>query len=275
MFCHNNTTMANSISFISLIFSLTLITSVKSDSFSFNFPTFEPNLYNILVDGDANITTSGVLQLTKKDSFGSPSPHSVGLSAFFGAIHLSDKRTGKVADFTTEFSFVVNPKGSNPHGDGFTFFLASLDFEFPENNAAGGFLGIFDKETAFNTSKNSIVAVEFDSFSNEWDPHFPEGSPHIGIDINTIKSTVTAPWPIDSQPGGAIGKARISYRTASKELSVSVSYPNSPVKVNVNLSYPVNFATLLSEWVLVGFSASTGELVETHDILSWSFTSFL
>jgi len=254
---------------------LLLITNVKSDSFSFNFPKFDTDTKSIIIDGDAN-TTNGVLQLTKKDQLGKPSPHSAGLSFFFGAIHLSDKQSGKVADFTTEFSFVVNPKGSLLHGDGFTFFIASLDFDFPENSADGdgGFLGLFDKETAFNTSKNSIVAVEFDSFRNEWDPPL-DNSPHIGIDINTIRSSAVASWPIDRVPEGSIGKARISYNPASKILSALVSYLNGPVILETAVSYTVDFAVVLPEYVLVGFSGATGELAETHDILSWSFTSNL
>ncbi|KAG5059171.1 hypothetical protein AAZX31_01G020500 [Glycine max] len=254
---------------------LLLITSAKSDSFSFNLPRFEPDALNILLDGSAK-TTGGVLQLTKKDKRGNPTQHSVGLSAFYAALHLSDAKTGRVANFATEFSFVVNTKGAPLHGDGFTFYLASLDFDFPDNSS-GGFLGLFNKKTAFNTSLNQVVAVEFDSFANEWDPNFPESdSPHIGIDINSIRSVATAPWPLDIQPQGSIGKARISYQSSSKILSVSVAYPNSPVKLNATvLSYPVNLGAVLPERVLFGFSAATGDLVETHDILSWSFNSFL
>ncbi|WVZ12435.1 hypothetical protein V8G54_016965 [Vigna mungo] len=184
------------------------------------------------------------------------------------------QKAARVADFTTEFSFVVNTKGAPLHGDGFTFYLASLDFEFPDNSS-GGFLGIFNHETAFNTSLNHVVAVEFDSFVNEWDPNFPvSDSPHIGIDINSIRSAATAPWPLESQPHGSIGKARISYQSSSKILSVSVDYPNSPVNATV-LSYPVNLGAVLPEWVRFGFTGTTGDLVETHDILSWSFNSFI
>ncbi|KAK7309598.1 hypothetical protein RJT34_06458 [Clitoria ternatea] len=253
------------------IFLVLLINSVKSDSLSFNLPSFEPSNRNIVTINDAKIS-GGVLELTKKDQYGNPVPHNVGLSIFIGVVHLSDKKSGKVADFSTEFSFVVNPKGTIPHGDGFTFFLSSLDFEFPVNSS-GGFLGLFNEETAFKTLKNQVVAVEFDSFANEWDPNFPESdSPHIGIDINSIKSVATVAWPSDSQPQGEIGVARISYDSAYKILSVSVSYPRSPVTV---LSHPVDFAAVLSERVLIGFSGTTGEVVETHDILSWSFASSL
>ncbi|KAK7309596.1 hypothetical protein RJT34_06455 [Clitoria ternatea] len=260
---------------MTISFFLLLVTNAKSESLTFNFPTFEPGLKNILVDGDAKIT-DGILQLTNKDLYGNPTQHSVGLSAFFGSVRISDKASGRTADFTTEFSFVVNPKGTTFHADGFTFFLASLDFDFPDNSS-GGFLGLFNQETAFNTSLNQVVAVEFDSFANEWDPNFPHSdSPHIGIDINSIRSVATVPWPSDCQPQGEIGVARISYDSVYNILSVAVSYPNSPVNSNATvLSYPVNFAALQSEWVVVGFSGTTGDEVETHDIFSWSFSSSL
>nr|KYP66372.1 Agglutinin-2 [Cajanus cajan] len=260
---------------MTFFFSLSLFTSVKSDSFAFNLPSFEADSENVIVAADANIT-SGALRLTKTDLYGNPTHHSVGLSAFFGTVHLSDRKTGRVANFHTEFSFVVNTKRKSLHGDGFTFFIASNDFRFA-HNSSGGFLGLFNKETAFNTSLNQVVAVEFDSFANEWDPNFPESdSPHIGIDINSIRSVATAPWQLDVQPTGTIGKAHISYLSSTKILSVTVAYPTSPVNSNVTvLSYPVNFGSVLSEWVLVGFSGTTGDLVETHDILSWSFSSFL
>ncbi|CAJ1931227.1 unnamed protein product [Sphenostylis stenocarpa] len=256
------------------IFCLSLITCARSDTFSFNLPSFEPGIKIILVGDDAQ-TTGGVLQLTNKDQNGNPTQHSDGLSAYFAPLQLSDSKTGRVADFTTEFSFVVDTKGASLHGDGFTFFLASVNFDFPDNSS-GGFLGLFNQDTAFNTSLNQVVAVEFDSFANEWDPNFPQSdSPHIGIDVNSIRSVATAPWPLDIQPQGSVGKACISYQSSSQILSVSVTYPTSPANNASVVSYPVNLGTVLSEWVLVGFSGATGDLVETHDILSWSFSASL
>ncbi|XP_027361918.1 mannose/glucose-specific lectin-like [Abrus precatorius] len=258
-----------------LIFLVLVINKVKSDSVSFNFPSFEASNKNIAVnsDTDANVN-GGILQMTKKDQYGNPFPHSVGLAGFFGTVPLSNKTSGRIADFTTEFTFVVNPKGSQPHADGFTFFLASLDFVFPDNSS-GGFLGLFNEVTALNTSLNKVVAVEFDSFANQWDPNFPvSDSPHIGININSIRSVATVPWPIDRQSQGAIGKARVTYESVSKLLSVSVTYQNTSAVESyaTTLSYPIDFATVLSERAIIGFSAATGELVETHDILSWSLT---
>ncbi|MED6195837.1 hypothetical protein PIB30_041627, partial [Stylosanthes scabra] len=237
------------------MFSLTLITIAKSDSLTFNYPSFTPSLRSILLDGeDSSIS-------------GKPLPNHSGLAGFYGPVRIFNNQTGQVADFTTEFTFTVTTNHTQPHGDGFTFFLASLDFEFPDNSS-GGFLGLFNNETAFNTSANKVVLVEFDTFMNYWDPPYST-YPHIGIDVNSIRSVATAEWEMDSEPDGAIGKAVISYGSSSKQLSVIVSYSNSTVPVTT-LSYTVDLVNALqSEWVLVGFSASTGLLVETHDILSW------
>ncbi|XP_015963330.1 lectin 5 [Arachis duranensis] len=268
--------MANSDQKLLMIFmfSLMLITIAKSDSLSFNYPRFTPGLRNLLLDGEDSSISDEALHLTKTDpNTGKALPDRSGLAAFFGAVRLFNNRTGKVADFTTEFTFTVKTNGVQPHGDGFTFFLASLDYEFPDNSS-GGFLGVFGSQTAFNASANQVVAVEFDTFGNTWDPPYSP-YPHIGIDVNSVRSVATAKWPMDSEPDGAIGKASIRYGSSSKLLSVIVSYPNSTVPVTT-LSYPVDFANALqSEWALVGFSASTGDLVETHDILSWYFRTSL
>ncbi|MED6128636.1 hypothetical protein PIB30_099822, partial [Stylosanthes scabra] len=100
--------------------------------------------------------------------------------------------------------------------------------------------------------------------------------PHSIPPQTNIRSVATAEWKMDSEPDGAIGKAVISYGSSSKQLSVIVSYSNSTEPVT-SLSHTVDFVNALqSEWVFVGFSASTtGLLVETHDILSWYFHSSL
>ncbi|KAL2348980.1 hypothetical protein Fmac_002980 [Flemingia macrophylla] len=247
---------------MTFIFSLSLITSVKSDSFSFSIHNFQADAQNIFLAGDAKASNE-VLRLTKTDPKGFPLKHSVGLSIFEGVIHLSDRKTGRVANFNTEFNFMVNTEGATLHGDGFAFFLAANEIEI-SSNSSGGFLGLFNYITAFKTTANPIVAVEFDSFANQWDPSFPVlNSPHIGIDINSIRSVATAPWTLDVQPIGIVGKARISYQSSSKILTVSVAYPDSPVNSNVTvLSYPVDLGAVLPEWVIVGFAAATGDVRE-------------
>jgi hypothetical protein len=58
-------------------------------------------------------------------------------------------------------------------------------------------------------------------------------------------------------------------------LKVLVTYFNKGPILNgqSSLEYNIDLTNFLPEKVQIGFSASTGNLVETHDILSWSFKS--
>lgn len=82
------------------------------------------------------------------------------------------------------FKFIIEV-GNNPrtdYGDGMTFFMAPFELEQPKN-AYGGGLGLFN-DTTLNGSFYQMVAVEFDTFKNAWDPF----GDHVGIDVNSIES---------------------------------------------------------------------------------------
>ncbi|XP_028802872.1 agglutinin-2-like [Neltuma alba] len=259
-----------------------LLHKINSESLSFNFNDFEPEakLLPIALEGDA-ISYGGAILLTKRDT--EPGgrnvtmrQHSVGRAVYLTPIHLWNSDTGKVADFTTEFSFVVASNGSFLHGDGLAFFLAPVGtaLSIPANSS-GGYLGLFGPEIAFSTSQNQIVAVELDGFGNEWDPIPEPPAAHVGIDVNSLRSVKTADWPINLGPRGSIGKARISYESKTTTLNVLIGYTDSQPNRYVSLSQTIDLKTVLPEWIRIGFSAATGDQVEAHDIVSWSFSSFL
>ena len=260
------------------LFSPLLLKNVSSESISFSFSSFGQEELTLGYLGDAR-ASDGVLQLTRRDGpYGSfLRPHSVGRVVYITPVHLWDKTTGKLADFTTDFSIVVNSLGHPlDRADGLSFFIIPFDADprIP-TNSSGGYLGLFSPETAFDTSKNQIVAVEFDSFHNEWDPQVepPTGAPHVGIDINSLSSVKTVPWPINSVPDGTIGKARIKYDSNTKELSVVFDYAiKEPIQI-VGVAQTIDLSSVLPEWVRIGFSAATGDKVETHELLSWSFSA--
>ncbi|XP_014493516.1 agglutinin-2-like [Vigna radiata var. radiata] len=254
-----------------------LVNNVKSDSLSFSFSKFEPGIqFDIGYLGDAR-AVDGAIQLTRRDggSYGNPiiRKHSVGRAVYIPPVRLWDKSRGKLADFETVFSFVVDSAGSQIHADGLAFFILPFDADpsIPKNSS-GGYLGLFTPETAFNTDKNQIVAIEFDSFENEWDPKPGAIAPHIGVEINSLKCVETIDWPINSVPEGSIGKASIRYDSETKVLSLAVGYGTQPPTV-VELSKTIDLRGVLPEWVRIGFSGATGDSVETHDILSWTFAS--
>jgi hypothetical protein len=155
-----------------------------TSALSFNFTTF--------TQGDKNITNyrafveKQVLQLTGNEIRKSE----VGRATYFKSMHLWDKESKNLTDFTTSFSFVINSKNNTYYGDGLAFFLAPNDSTLPEDSAGGG-MGLATTKQSLNTTANHFVAVEFDIFSNpEWDPP----GVHVGIDINSMKSVANVSW---------------------------------------------------------------------------------
>lgn len=265
------------ISLLVIIISLNLMLALTVNSASFNFPSFGPYTNDIAFQGDA-FPLNGALQLTRIINDTTPLPNSAGRASYAGPIRLWDAKRSQLASFTTNFSFIVAPtsQGGVLFGDGISFFIAPFKSNIPKDSS-GGFLGLFNADSALNAYKNQIVAVEFDSYGNvPWDPVYS----HIGIDINSIASVTTAPWHINGNNSWSqiiTAYATVSYEAVTKILSVQVRYPQGQV-VNRNvtsnsLEFVVDLRTVLPEWVRIGFSGATGQLVEVHKILSWSFNS--
>ena len=243
---------------------------LHQNSRTFEFPNFSGPYTNktLTFQGDAS-ASDGIIQLTKTVN-GMPMASSVGRVSYAIPVRLWNAKTGKLASFDTSFSFFVTltPNG----GDGISFFIAPFQSEIP-TNSGGGYLGLFSPDSAnSNTSQNQIVAVEFDTFSNRWDP---EG-PHIGIDINSISSVTTVPWLDRTKEAYKTVSATVTYEPVEQKLSVLVSYPGNIFNgssVSRSLSHVIDLKTVLPEWVSVGFSGATGDFIERHDILSWTFSS--
>ncbi|MED6195836.1 hypothetical protein PIB30_041626 [Stylosanthes scabra] len=269
--------------FIPLLLLQLFKTSVKSQSPSprdhesifFSFSLFDPNNPNLAVFPDASISNVGILDLTKTDYEGKALQNNVGRLVYETPVHIWDKNTGNIADFTAGFTFRVSSNSLEVRGDGFTFFLGPLRQKlFP--NSTGGYLGLFNPETALDPSKNQILAIEFDTFPNEWDPSEPTitQAPHIGIHVGSVKSVATVEWPAYSIPTTAFGSAIIKYESETKRLSVLVNYPEIS-NATISLFATVDLRDVLPEYVRVGFSAATGNVVETHEISSFEFDASL
>lgn len=82
----------------------------------------------------------------------------------------------------------------------------------------GGLLGVFTNSTGMNPSAAApIVAVEFDTFQNEWD----QRSDHIGIDVNSINSTAVKLLPDRSliqrhRADGCVGELQQQHKDAGR-----------------------------------------------------------
>ncbi|XP_050206151.1 lectin 7-like [Mercurialis annua] len=242
-----------------------------ANSIAFSYQNFYPNIGGISYQGDA-FASNGVLQLTR-NQIDNNLTYSGGRVSYIRPVQIWDSQTGKVADFTSRFSFVAKDVQNDltSYGDGLSFFLAPVGSEIPPKST-GGYLSLFSPETAINgTTQNQVVAVEFDSYNNLWDPNYD----HVGININSIASAATVRWTNDIY-NGAIVNAWVNYDSNAKNLSVFVSDDKNPFFTGIySLSYTVDLTKVLPAWVRIGFSAATGTAVETHNILSWEFTSTL
>ncbi|KAK4562290.1 hypothetical protein RGQ29_004958 [Quercus rubra] len=231
---------------------------------SFDFTRFDSPDPNILYE-HAYADEDQVIQLTGSKLKGWID----GRATYSRPMHLWDKDSGKLTDFSTHFSFVIDSQDEPYYADGLAFFLAPNGSKISRAAVAGN-LGLFNPD--LKPEENTFVAVEFDATSNvEWDPP----GDHLGIDINTMKSVACVPWLLSniSIMEGKTNEAWISYNSRSKNLSVVFTGFN--VTVNQSFSYIVDLRKVLPEWVTFGFSAATGGKFALHNIKSWAFNSSL
>ncbi|XP_060674858.1 L-type lectin-domain containing receptor kinase IX.1-like [Ziziphus jujuba] len=257
-FCNSPTPTCIFFFFVILLFPF-------ADSIQFQISRFDSNQENILYQGDA-APSVGAVELNSKYNY----LCRVGWATYAESVPLWDSETGKLADFTTHFSFTINTLGVPHYGHGFSFFLAPVGFQIPPNSA-GGFLGLFNTTTS-DSLRNQIVLVEFDTSSNpEWDPPVE----HVGINENSISSAVYTPWNVSLHSGDNID-AWIVYDAAAKNLSVHWEFQKtSNSKENTSLAYQIDLKTVLPQWVTIGFSGATGLNGERHVLNSWEFNSNL
>ncbi|KAM1474838.1 hypothetical protein ACFX2I_030804 [Malus domestica] len=100
--------------------------------------------------------------------------------------------TGKIADFTTHFTFMID----SGHADGMVFFIAPSGSLLNISAGGGGHLGLPVEEQPGDTTRTlyPFVAVEFDIYRNEQPAIRDPVGDHVGIDINSLKSNITTPW---------------------------------------------------------------------------------
>ncbi|PIA51935.1 hypothetical protein AQUCO_01000065v1, partial [Aquilegia coerulea] len=221
---------------------------------------------NLNLQGNAS-STSGYIQLTtnRRDALLNDS---TGRATYADPVRLWDSTTGIVADFNTRFRIHITMLFPPDGADGLAFFLAPNGSVIPPNSG-GNCLGLVSQSSRFNSSDNPFVAIEFDTFPNEWDPGFD----HVGIDINSIRSAAT--WTTTSLKNDSTATVWVTYNSSTQNLSVYITFAQNPVFNNgyLILSRVVDLQSILPEWITVGFSAATGSSFEVHNILSWEFNS--
>ncbi|KAG5534435.1 hypothetical protein RHGRI_022534 [Rhododendron griersonianum] len=281
-----------------VLFCFTAVAAQNLKTFTATLVLFNESYDDILQENAATIN-NGALQLTPNSAYerrlvGMPHENQVGRAMLRQQFKLSEqvykynKTKDRVASFNSSFLFSVCPLGLNTTpGEGLAFIIRGRDSEnywrdsvsFPSKNF-GQYLGLTNLDTD-GYAGNNLVAVEFDNVKQAFDPD----ANHVGLNINSIISTVTAsltPLGIELAPDG---EARfynvwVQYDGVSKVIEVYIarqagldgekpSKPDTPVlKSNLDLGEVFEYQNYLS----FGFSASTGNNVQLNCIFRWNLT---
>ncbi|CAK7335425.1 unnamed protein product [Dovyalis caffra] len=237
------------------------------------FPNFIPNptTNHIKLLGSAIISQDkGFIQIPD------PSPtlnHSYqsGRAIFSSPIRLFEPLTLAPASFNTTFSFhfttdkeLVAKKTKG--GNGLAFVIVPDEFTV---GRPGPWLGILNDAC----DHYKVLAIEFDTTR---DPEVGDpNDDHVGINLGSIVSSKVANLSQAkvSLHDHLVLRAWIKYDGYKRWIEVSLGLDGDEIPLNPILSSSLNLAPFLNEYMFVGFSASTGNSAQIHNILSWNFTS--
>ncbi|GLJ54485.1 hypothetical protein SUGI_1170270 [Cryptomeria japonica] len=198
-----------------------------------------------------------------------------GRAIFSSPVRLFDPTTTTPASFHTTFSFQIDrtatsKSGSDANGQGgsgLTFILVPDEVTV---GRPGPWLGMLNDacEEDYKT-----FAVEFDTYRNEefGDPN----DNHVGINLGSIVSntTIDAADADVSFKNGSVVRAWINYDGNRKWIDLSLGKEKDDKPSKTVYAAPLDLSSFLTEYMFVGFSASTGRFTQIHNILSWNFSS--
>ncbi|XP_065876316.1 probable L-type lectin-domain containing receptor kinase VII.2 [Euphorbia lathyris] len=233
------------------------------------------NSTNLLTFGNSTIqssssSSSSILSLTNDTNF------NVGRAFYPFKIRTKNPNSSTPLPFSTSFIFSMSPvKNFLPgHGFAFVFFpLAGVDGADPAQH-----LGLFNFTNDGNPN-NHVLAVEFDTFMNQEFNDLNDN--HVGINLNSLTSIAqeSAGFWVNNeekfQPlkleNGENYQVWIDYLDSRINITMVKAGDFRPIKPLI--SEFVNLSDVFLDEMYVGFVAATGMLVQSHRILSWSFSN--
>ena len=168
-----------------------------------------------------------------------------------------------VQDFTTDFSFQI----TNPGADGMTFTIQGIGAT--ALGPAGGGLGYGPDTPGGAPGIGKSVAVKFDIYNNAG-----EGTDSTGLYTNGVSPTNPATDMTSSGvnlQSGDVFNVHMTYDGAT--LTMAVTDANNPA-LTFTTSWQINIPqTVGGTAAYVGFTAGTGGLTATQDVLNWTYVT--
>ncbi|HEY1124847.1 MAG TPA: PEPxxWA-CTERM sorting domain-containing protein [Sphingobium sp.] len=172
--------------------------------------------------------------------------------------------------FSTRFTFNIGSNGDTPYGpigaDGIAFVIQTVSNNVGGTGGGMGYAGI-----------SPSVAVEFDTYSNGFDPDFNgnlTANNHIAIMQNGDSTNHLAYANVASTlnlSGGSDITAFVDYNGATNLMEVRWS-TDGLRPGSAGLSYTIDLGSLFgTNPVFVGFTGGTGANWSEQDIVNWTF----
>lgn len=249
---------------------------------NYNFGPFDSSYYNRFAVIKPATISNDALQVTPDSAGNFTLSNRSGRIFFNQTFKLWDngedsKKTqiSRVASFNTSFLINVFRVNNSVPAEGVTFLIAP-DLIIPPGSS-GQYLGLTNSTTD-GLPSNKIVAIELDTFKQDFDPD----DNHIGLNINSIRSNKTVSL---SKFGFQIAPNRtmfhvvwIQYNGKNKSIKVYIteqveaSSPTPPKPSKPVLSADLDLSSLVKQKSYLGFSASTGSQVQLNCVLKWNLT---
>jgi hypothetical protein len=169
-----------------------------------------------------------------------------------------------IQSFTTDFAFVIPDYSA---ADGFTFTIQNTSVH--ALGASGSGLGYA------NIGKSVAVKVDFYNPAPIESPYEPDTTQTTGLYVDG-ESPATYTLFINAVPLlFGTTQAHITYDGTDLKLTLSDLYPEYSFPPAVDsYTFPIDIpATVGANTAYVGFTAGTGRLTSTQDILNWTFTN--
>jgi serine/threonine protein kinase len=238
------------------------------------------NSSDVLLYGLADVE-SRILTLTNKTNF------AIGRALYPEKIPAKMPNSSYVYPFSTSFIFSMAPYKNTLPGHGIVFLFVPVTGI--EGASSSQHLGLLNFSN-MGLPNNHIFGVEFDVFKNQEFDDISDN--HVGIDLNSLKSNATHDagyWPdnqrSDNSSNADDEKSFKELRLNSGEnYQVWIDYSDSLINVTMApagmkrpmkplLNVSLNLSEVFQDEMYVGFTCATGQLVQSHKILAWSFSN--
>ncbi|XVE51346.1 hypothetical protein DITRI_Ditri02bG0032800 [Diplodiscus trichospermus] len=263
-----------------LLFNLLFIALFSESVLSVDFVFNGFNSTSLLFYGISHID-SRILTLTNETAM------AVGRAFYRSKIPAKTPNSSHVLPFSTSFIFSMAPSRNKDilPGHGLVFFFTPST---AINGSASQNLGLFNFTNNGNPN-NHVFGVEFDVFTNQEFDDIDDN--HVGIDINSLKSTsshTAGYWPDNIKSSRNSNNDEQGFEIVKlkngKNYQVWVDYADSVINVTMApigikrpkrplLNVSLNLSDVFEDEMYVGFTSSTGRLVQSHRILAWSFSN--